>query len=145
MGYLCGISDSFRDYRDLETHLQQASYAVEQSVRSGREHTLALFSDYLLQYILSECTAHIPADTLYSSALQQLMERDRLRGSDYLHTLDVYLQSECNASKSAELLYIHRSSLMKRLDKIQQILGMDLEDSDVRLYLRICIRTLTLS
>lgn len=144
MGYLCGISDSFRDYRELETHLQQASYAVEQGYREGGK-TMNLFSDYLLQYILCECSVHIPADTIYSSTLRQLIERDRQRGSDYLHTLDVFLQSECNASKTAEQLYIHRSSLMKRLDKIQKVLNMDLEDPDVRLYLRICLRLLSLN
>lgn len=35
---------------------------------------------------------------------------------------------------------IHRSSLLKRLDKIQCLTGLDREDSDIRLYLRIFFR-----
>lgn len=144
MGYLCGISNRFTDIGEFDSYLQQASYAAEQGYQDANEQTVHFFKDYMLQYILCECANHLPTETLLTQGLQAMHKLDRQKGTDYVRTLDIYLQSECNASKAAELLYIHRSSLMKRLDKIQRFLAMDLENSDNRLYLRICLRILNL-
>ena len=144
MGYLCGISNAFSDIWEFDSYLQQASYAVEQGYQDATEQTVHFFKDYMLQYILCECASHLPAETLFTQGLQAMQKHDQQKNSDYIRTLDIYLQSECNASKAAELLYIHRSSLMKRLEKIQRLLALDLENADVRLYLRICLRIINL-
>jgi DNA-binding PucR family transcriptional regulator len=39
---------------------------------------------------------------------------------------------------------LHRSSLLKRLDKIKRLIGSDLKDADTRLYYRICLKLMKL-
>ena len=56
--------------------------------------------------------------------------------------VEVYLQLERNVVQTAKTLFIHRSSLLKRLDKIQRLLNQDLSDPDTRLYFRICLALL---
>jgi len=45
-------------------------------------------------------------------------------------------------NKTAEALLIHRSSLLKRLDKIYRLLGSTLDTPEERLYLRLCLELL---
>ena len=71
-----------------------------------------------------------------------LMAHDRQKGTEYIKTLDVYLRNEMRITQTAKALYIHRSSLIKRLDRIMCLLQDNLEHPDVRLYYRLCLALL---
>jgi hypothetical protein len=88
------------------------------------------------QYLLTAVTddqARQRADLL----LQPL--RDAADGA-LLDTLNVYLLSECSTSGAARRLGVHRNSVIKRLARIESLLGIDLDDDDTRLALRIACR-----
>lgn len=72
--------------------------------------------------------------------LGQLMQFDSAHDSQLVHTLSVFLQQECNKTHAAKNLYIQRRTLYYRLEKIGQILGLDLEDAESRLRLQVAIR-----
>ena len=92
--------------------------------------------------MLDSCVGEQPLEGLLSRGLDALMDHDRQKGSEYIRTLDLYLQNETSISKTAEALFVHRSSLLKRLDKIYRILGNTLDTPDERLYLRLCMELL---
>ncbi len=62
---------------------------------------------------------------------------DRENESELYNTLHIYLQNEKNAAKTAQVLFIHRSTLFYRLDKIKKLLELNLENSEELLYLRL--------
>ncbi|MFB5683358.1 PucR family transcriptional regulator [Paenibacillus terreus] len=45
--------------------------------------------------------------------------------TETLSTLDTFFQLDCNVSETAKRLYIHRNTLIYRLDKIKQETGLD--------------------
>ncbi len=139
-GYYGGLSNTFSDLGRLHDYLYQASYALEQG--KDPKCLLHFFSSYVLSYMLSSCAGDLPAESLMSEGLKALREHDRLKGSEYLRTLDLYLQNEMSVTRTSQALFIHRSSLLKRLDKIQRLLNQDLSDPDTRLYFRICLALL---
>lgn len=141
MGYAGGMSSRFTDIRKLPDYFQQASYIVE-SLTSRPAPVLNFFQDYVLQYMLYECTGKLSVESLCSQGLLALLEHDRTRGTEYVKTLDTYLKNETSMSRTAEALYIHRSSLLKRLNKIRKILQEDLDSPDIRLYYRLCLALL---
>ncbi len=69
--------------------------------------------------------------------LHPLREYDRLHGGDLVRTLSVYLTCGCNASRTAEYLYLHRSGLIYRLARIQDLLGLELDTFEHRLLLEL--------
>ena len=75
-------------------------------------------------------------DCLIPSELLQLLDRDVFPG-EYWETLKCYLDNEMNASKTARDLFIHRTTFLKRIDRILSLI--DLSTPDKRLYIRICI------
>ncbi len=45
--------------------------------------------------------------------------------TELIHTLETFFALDCNVSETAKRLYIHRNTLLYRLDKLKQELGLD--------------------
>lgn len=125
------------DIRQFDAYFLQASYTVNEGPGSERNGALFDFADYSLQYLLQVILGKVSIPSLIPDGLAALAEHDRKKNTEYARTLEVYLSDERSITKTAEDLFIHRSSLMKRLEKIRQILKMDLEDPQNRLYLQL--------
>lgn len=89
---------------------------------------------YLLTAVTDEQARH-RAEVL----LQPLVEA---ADGALLDTLNVYLLAECSTAEAARRLGVHRNSVIKRLTRIESLLGVDLHDDDTRLALRIACRAL---
>ncbi|WP_168188637.1 PucR family transcriptional regulator [Thermoflavimicrobium daqui] len=77
---------------------------------------------------------HIPEEILqsyYQATLEPLQRYDYEKGTDLLHTLDVYLATGKRIGEAAHQLYVHRNTLKFRIARIEELLGMDLQDPKV--------------
>lgn len=142
MEYFAGLSNTFYTIERIGEFLLQAHYVVEQSHPQSNEESLYYFRDYALDYFLYACTAEMSPEALISRKLYNLVEYDRKKGTEYVKTLDIFLQNEMNITKTSDALFIHRTSLVKRLDKLKRLLNDDLCDSNRRLFYRICLALL---
>lgn len=71
-------------------------------------------------------------------------ERDR-RGHELLRTLEAYLASSGRKADTARALHMTRQSLYMRLERLERLLGVDLDDPDVLLSLHLAVRALRLT
>lgn len=71
--------------------------------------------------------------------LGPLEEYDAKHQSSLMDTLRTFLEENGNASASAERLHLHRNSLAYRLRRVEELTGMDLEDSENRLILALAL------
>jgi DNA-binding PucR family transcriptional regulator len=62
---------------------------------------------------------------------------DKPGGTDYWNTLKVYLDNEMNATQTADDLFIHRTTLRMRLNRIKKV--VDLSTPLSRMYVRYCL------
>ena len=60
--------------------------------------------------------------------LKPLIISDNDHNTDYVQTLKVYLSLNCNLTKAAETLYIHRNTMVYRIEKIRNLMGIDFND-----------------
>lgn len=72
--------------------------------------------------------------------LGALLEYDQHHDSQLFSTLVAFLHSDANKTIAAKELFVQRRTLYYRLEKVSQILGLDLEDVEVRLRLQVAIR-----
>ena len=49
-----------------------------------------------------------------------------------MKTLRVYLENDRNVTLTAKLLYVHRNTLLKRINKIVSLTSLDLDDAECR-------------
>jgi DNA-binding PucR family transcriptional regulator len=72
--------------------------------------------------------------------LQPLIDVSDEGDHKLLDTLYVYLKNNGNVSNTASQLYIHRNSLRNRINKIEELLSVSLDDAGVRSELFFCYR-----
>lgn len=123
---------------------RQAALALEIGCQQRPEEVFYSFSDYKLFYLLSNSIGELPLESLLSAGLQSLYEHDLASQTSYLQTLYTYLNNNMNITKTANDLYIHRSTFLERIKRIEKYLGTDLEDPDQRLYLNIILRCMNM-
>ncbi len=72
-------------------------------------------------------------------ALRTLKQYDNVYGSKYYHTLKAYLNNGMSKTKTYEELKISKTTLQTRMKKIEDILGVDPEQPDIRLAMELSI------
>jgi purine catabolism regulator len=87
--------------------------------------------------LLLQELARGPALKPFGALISPLREHDRARGSDLVKTLKTYFATGTNASEAADQLFLHRNSMIYRLERIQSLTGLDLKDDRVALALQL--------
>jgi PucR family transcriptional regulator, purine catabolism regulatory protein len=72
--------------------------------------------------------------------LGELIDYDEKSGSQLLPTLEAFFTSNGNLSKTAEMLFVHRNTLMYRLKRIEELTGATLDDPEVRFDLQLALK-----
>jgi DNA-binding PucR family transcriptional regulator len=78
----------------------------------------------------------------FRALVEPLRDHDRARRSDLVLTLKTYFAAGGNASEAADRLFLHRNSMLYRLERIQKLTGLDLRDHRVALALQLGLLTL---
>jgi purine catabolism regulator len=71
-------------------------------------------------------------------------ERDQ-RSRELLRTLEAYLAASGRKAQTARALHLTRQSLYLRLERLERVLGVDLDDPDAMLALHLALRALRLT
>ena len=130
------MSRTFKDPYHARRFYQQALLALDLGVERTPEKTFYLFGDHVLEYMLRSCSGDLEPDSLVAPELVRLYQFCP-NGPEYIETLKRFLDNDCRVTQTAEELFLHRTSLIKRLEKIRSYVNLD--DPDRRLYLRLCL------
>ncbi|MFF4362267.1 PucR family transcriptional regulator [Streptomyces sp. NPDC001604] len=70
-------------------------------------------------------------DRLVQHTLGPLLAWEAAHPSDLVRTLEVHLRHGCSPTRTAALLHIGRQSLYQRLERIESLLGLEVDDPDL--------------
>lgn len=135
-GLAGGVSYPFEDVTQLREHYEQATAALEYGDAAPG---LYAFSDCAMRHMMN-CFPQEQLRILVHPALAVLREHDRATGSELYDTLRTYLRCERSLVKTAAALFIHRNTLLYRLEKLHQLVELDLDDPELRLHLELSFR-----
>ena len=131
LGEICcyaGKSDVFQDIMTVKEH---AEVAVTAAAFAGSANPLSGFADAALPYMAAVLREHaLPA--LCHPALAMLESYDREHDATLMGTLRMFLLENCSHTAAARKLFIHRSTLLYRLERISELAGIDLTDPEER-------------
>ena len=130
-GCRCGISPGFRDIFTLKEQCRLAQAATEYS-----EGDAISFESIALKYGLSLLKVQSGA-WLVHPALEILKAYDAENHTEFYETFYEYLRWERSYAKTAQVMGLHRNTLLYRITRIQEITELDLDDPKVRLHLLI--------
>ena len=93
------------------------------------------FDDYAVTYLKQQCMQQMPAECICHPALIQLQAYDKKNQTCYCDSLKLFIETQYNMSAAADLAYVHRTTFIKRMEKIEKMTGIDLKDWNTRMYL----------
>ncbi|MBO5556418.1 MAG: helix-turn-helix domain-containing protein [Oscillospiraceae bacterium] len=140
-GAQIGVSLLFTSMLDIRSAFLQARSALELGNRMHPDRQEYHYSRYFVYDLLDSYRSRIPLETLYTQYLDQLSPEPGSSASN-LHLLYHYINCERNISATAPKVHMHRNSVIYRLQKIHDLLRMDLDDPDVRLRLQLSFKIL---
>jgi GAF domain-containing protein/sugar diacid utilization regulator len=83
--------------------------------------------------------------TFLEDSLGRLIDYDVKGRSDLLGTLSAYFSNSGNLASTARTLHVHINTLLKRMDRIGELLGQDWQHPDTSLRLHLAVRMHQLS
>lgn len=136
-----GSSAECSDIKTIGEYYQQALFAL--GCKETDEKKIHSFCDHAVDYILQNndpkrliCACH--------PGIQALFNQNKAQSEELLHSLEMYLRYERSLSQAARELYIHKNTLLYRIQKAEEICGCDLANPTEREYIAISIRVLRL-
>ena len=141
-GCKAGISDFFSDFSMLSNYRRQADIALELGNQKNPTRWYYFFTDYTLDYMISQMTTLFTPDQLAHKGLQKLHAYDQEHDTEFVKTLQYYILNRFNASEAAQKLYIHRTTFIRRMERIEQLISLNLEDSDELVHLQLSFKML---
>nr|WP_320026258.1 helix-turn-helix domain-containing protein [uncultured Acetobacterium sp.] len=124
----------YSHYADGLSHLKicfrEAEIALEMGSRHQPQKWTHKFCDAVIPYIFNQMTEELPAQSLYSPIILRLQRYDLKNQTDYVKTLQAYFRNNMNAVQTAKDLFIHRATIVYRLERIKEIGETDLKNDD---------------
>jgi sugar diacid utilization regulator len=131
LGVVVGASRPGHGTAHLRQALKEASDAATVAGALSRTGHALLYSDMgAYRYLVDLVEGDGPRDHL-REAVDQLTDYDRRRQASLLSTLESYLEQGRNITSTARALIIHVNTLRQRLQRIEQLTGLDLANEDL--------------
>ena len=96
-------------------------------------------------YSLLSTMSGADRDAFMSRYVSPVAAYDAQHGSQLIRTLQVFFESLGNIQKTADVLYLHVSTVRYRLSRIERILGISINNHDDRLCLQLALNLLRLA
>ncbi len=136
----CGASSIFSSLMDRKACIQQAelAHATAQALDDSggcTQYTKALSAILLLQPV-----SDIQSENLLPQQLQTIFTYDQLHETEFAKTLETYLEQRNDINKTASVLHVHRNTLIYRLNKLRDLMEVDIDDPEIAWLFQLAFR-----
>lgn len=133
-----GIGQPARDVTAWRSSYRDAVQALDLAVRLQTDTPLYIGDLGVYQLILG-LSDREKLVSFYEKTLGPLLEYDMRQHADLIKTLEAFFACHGNLSQTAEMLIVHRNTLLYRMNRINEIAQIDLDRPEIRLALHLAI------
>ncbi|MBR5047107.1 MAG: PucR family transcriptional regulator ligand-binding domain-containing protein [Eubacterium sp.] len=129
--FYIGIGSRMMNLENLSLAYKRAKAAVDLAVLTGKSRLK--FDDMGIYRLLCLVPDKALLREMSRDLLRPLISYDEKHDGQYVETLENYLELEGSFLAMSEKMFIHRNTLMYRMNKIKKLLGTDLSTSREKL------------
>ncbi|OIK08318.1 hypothetical protein BIV60_26725 [Bacillus sp. MUM 116] len=136
-----GIGSPCIQLSRIHKSYKEAKEAVHFGKTNSDYMHLALYeyADYAPEGLFQHLSEDVLKDYV-KSTLEVLTTYDQENNSNLLQTLETYLESGGKLAETANVLFVHRNTVKFRILRIEELLGIDLNDSKTAFRLQLGLR-----
>ena len=117
-----GVGGTFARFDEIGESYRQACAALRMSGMFNTKGAVHSYREFLLVRMFEDLPESKLAE--YMNVLLDEQGREFLKDEDMRGTAEEFLENSLNVSETSRNLYMHRNTLMYRLDKIERVLGL---------------------
>ena len=140
-----GLSLMFHDILDIKKHYIQAKSASNIGKYFKKTKTLFDYDDLYVHDLLMNLKESKNVKDFCHPSIFKIQDYDKSNGTDYYKTLYQYLLCAGNITKTADIMFLHRNTVVHRITKLEEITSMSLNDGNNRFKLLLSYRILQLT
>ncbi len=137
-GLVGAVSYFYEGTNNLRCQYRQAKETIPFCSKQSR--TFLSFHESALEILAGYVDDKTYQQLCIHPTLNIIKRYDHAHQTQFFATLQTYLQNERSRAKTAKALYMHKNTLVYRLQKLQQLFDLDLDNSYEREYLLFSFR-----
>lgn len=134
-----GVGKVGKNAREIGKSYNQA-IKMNQFLRSKEDRSISTFSDLGIYKLLLSIDDKSILSEFVNETIGPIIEYDKMNNSEYLMVLSTYLKNSGRVNDTAEELFVHRNTINYKLNKIEELVGMNLSEFDEREMLSIGVK-----
>ncbi len=135
-----GVSGRLQRAETAPRGLRQAELAIDLGLRLGRDGQALCYDELGIYRLLFSIGDKRQLLQFADEVIGALLAQDRNQRVDLLRTLSVYLSNHGGLKPTARELGLHANTVAYRMQRIQALTGLDLNDADDRLLAHVAVK-----
>ena len=133
---LVGIGTTIEGIKDLARSFKEAQIALEVGKVFDTEKTIVSYENLGIARLIYQ----LPS-TLCDMFLREVFKRGSIESLDHetLFTIQRFFENNLNVSETSRKLFVHRNTLVYRLEKIKKLTGLDLREFDDAIVFKVAL------
>ncbi|GHO49985.1 helix-turn-helix domain-containing protein [Ktedonospora formicarum] len=139
-----GIGNTCTQVSDYRQGFAEATEALQMGqtmqASSAQQPAITHFNDLGVYRYLYKIAHMDDLRDIYQEQVANIDDYDRRKNTELLSTLETYLECAGNLTRTSERLYVHRNTLIQRLERIQSLCSIDLQERSNWLTFQVAIK-----
>jgi len=133
---LVGIGTTIDTIKDLARSFREAQISLEVGKVFDTEKTIVSYENLGIARLIYQ----LPT-TLCEMFLREVFKRGSIESLDHetLFTIQKFFENNLNVSETSRRLFVHRNTLVYRLEKIKKLTGLDLREFDDAIVFKVAL------
>ncbi|GHI00581.1 PucR family transcriptional regulator [Neobacillus kokaensis] len=138
--FLLGIGRQYKTIHTLHKSFAEANESIRLMQKFDKKDGISHYEDHSIYHFLDSNIKDMELEDFFKKRLGKLYEHDKLHNTGYLSTLENYFMNNLNISETAKAMFLHRNTLIYRIEKIKEILQTDLKNSEEMLQFQLALK-----
>ncbi len=133
---IVGIGSIVGSLKDLPRSFKESQIALEVGKVFDTEKTIVTYENLGIARLIYQ----LPT-TLCEMFLKEIFKKGSIVGLDHetLFTIQKFFENNLNVSETSRKLFVHRNTLVYRLEKIKKLTGLDLREFDDAIVFKVAL------
>ncbi len=135
-----GISGPAKTLAEWPTQYDQALQAMQLGERLKLTNQFVEFGSLGIYRLLYDLEEQPEVRHFTDEIMRPLIEYDDQNRGSLVKTVEAYFDHHGNISQTAESLFVHRNTLLYRMERIEELTGINLDQANMRLALHLSLK-----
>jgi GAF domain-containing protein len=135
-----GVGNQCQQISDFRRGFAEATEALQMGQNLNTDGGVTHFNDLGVYRYLYKIARMDDLRDMYQDQVANIATYDRRKSTDLLDTLETYLECAGNLTKTSNRLFVHRNTLIQRLERLQSLCEIDLQERSNWLTLQVAIK-----